>query len=32
VQEVNMVEYYVLMDENGKMRPLETVPGMERRG
>jgi hypothetical protein len=32
VQEVNMVEYYVLMDENGKMRPLETVPGMGRRG
>jgi hypothetical protein len=25
---VNMVEYYVLMYENGKMRPVETVPGM----
>jgi hypothetical protein len=23
-----MVEYYVLMNENGKMRPGETVPGM----
>jgi hypothetical protein len=23
-----MVEYYVLMHENGKMRPVETVPGM----
>jgi hypothetical protein len=23
-----MVEYYVLMNENGKMRPVETVPGM----
>jgi hypothetical protein len=23
-----MVEYYVLMYENGKMRPVETVPGM----
>jgi hypothetical protein len=22
---VNMVEYYTLMDENGKMRPVETV-------
>jgi hypothetical protein len=26
---VNMVEYYVLMFENGKMRPVETIPGME---
>jgi hypothetical protein len=25
---VNMVEYYALMNENGKMRPVETVPGM----
>jgi hypothetical protein len=24
-----MVKYYVLMHENGKMRPVETVPGME---
>jgi hypothetical protein len=25
---VNMVEYYVLMYENGTMRPVETIPGM----
>jgi hypothetical protein len=25
---VNLVEYYALMYENGKMRPVETVPGM----
>jgi hypothetical protein len=25
---VNMVEIYVHMYENGKMRPVETVPGM----
>jgi hypothetical protein len=25
-------EYYVLMCENGKMRPVETVPGMGRGG
>jgi hypothetical protein len=25
---VNMVEYYVLMCENGKMTPVEAVPGM----
>jgi hypothetical protein len=25
---VNVVEYYVLMHENGKMRPVETIPGM----
>jgi hypothetical protein len=25
---VNMVEYYVLMYKNGKMRHVETVPGM----
>jgi hypothetical protein len=25
---VNMVEYYVLIYENVKMRPVETVPGM----
>jgi hypothetical protein len=25
---VNMVEYYVLIYENGKMRPVETLPGM----
>jgi hypothetical protein len=24
-----MVEYYVLRNENGKMRPVETIPGME---
>jgi hypothetical protein len=23
-----MVEYYALMNENGKMKPVETVPGM----
>jgi hypothetical protein len=23
---MNMVEYYVLMRENGKMRPVETIP------
>jgi hypothetical protein len=23
----NMVEYYVLVNENGKMTPVETVPG-----
>jgi hypothetical protein len=28
VRRVNMVEYYALMNENGKMRPVETVPGM----
>jgi hypothetical protein len=26
---VNMVEYYVLMYGNGKMRPVETIPGVE---
>jgi hypothetical protein len=26
-----MVKYYVLMYENGKMRPVETIPGMGRR-
>jgi hypothetical protein len=25
---VNVVEYYVHMYENGKMRPDETIPGM----
>jgi hypothetical protein len=25
---VNMVEYYALMYENGKMRSVETIPGM----
>jgi hypothetical protein len=25
---VTMVEYYALMNENGKMRPAETIPGM----
>jgi hypothetical protein len=25
---LNMVEYYILMYENGKMRPPETIPGM----
>jgi hypothetical protein len=24
-----MVEYYILVYENGKMRPAETIPGME---
>jgi hypothetical protein len=24
---VNVVEYYELMCENGKMRPVETIPG-----
>jgi hypothetical protein len=28
---VNVVEYYVLMHENGKMRPVETIPGMGER-
>jgi hypothetical protein len=27
-REENVVEYYVLMYENGKMRPVETTPGM----
>jgi hypothetical protein len=26
-----MVKYYVLMNENGKMRPAETVPGIRGR-
>jgi hypothetical protein len=26
------VEYYALMYENGKMRPVETIPGREGRG
>jgi hypothetical protein len=26
-----MVEYYTLMHKNGKMRPVETIPGMEGR-
>jgi hypothetical protein len=25
---VNMVEYYTLMNENGKLRPVETIPGL----
>jgi hypothetical protein len=25
---VNVVKYYALMYENGKMRPDETIPGM----
>jgi hypothetical protein len=25
-------KYYVLMYENGKMRPTETIPGMGKRG
>jgi hypothetical protein len=29
---VNMVEYYALIYENGKMRPVETIPGMEGEG
>jgi hypothetical protein len=28
---MNMVEYYELMYENGKMRAVETIPGMEGR-
>jgi hypothetical protein len=28
VKRVNMWIYYVLMYENGKMRPIETIPGM----
>jgi hypothetical protein len=27
---MNMVEYYALMYENRKMRPVETIPGMRR--
>jgi hypothetical protein len=27
-----MVEYYALMNANGKMRPAETIPGMEEGG
>jgi hypothetical protein len=26
---VNVVEYYALMNKNGKMRPAETVPGTQ---
>jgi hypothetical protein len=29
---VNMVEYYVLRYKNGKMRPVESLPGMGGRG
>jgi hypothetical protein len=29
---VNIVEYHELMYENGKMRPVETIPGMGERG
>jgi hypothetical protein len=29
---MNMVEILVLMYENGKMRPVETIPGMEEEG
>jgi hypothetical protein len=29
---VNMVKYYLLMYENGKMRPVETIPEMGGRG
>jgi hypothetical protein len=32
VSGVNAVEYYVLRYENGKMRPVETVPGMGGKG
>jgi hypothetical protein len=28
-RKVNMVEYYALMYGNGKMRPVETIPGVE---
>jgi hypothetical protein len=28
---VNMVEYYTLMYVNGKMRHIETIPGVEGR-
>jgi hypothetical protein len=27
-----MVEYYALMYEYGKMRPVETIPGMGEKG
>jgi hypothetical protein len=27
-----MVEYYVLMYDNGKLRPVETIQGMEGEG
>jgi hypothetical protein len=26
------VEYYTLMNENGKIRPVESIPGMEEGG
>jgi hypothetical protein len=29
---VNVVEFNVLMYENGKMRPVETIPGMRGEG
>jgi hypothetical protein len=29
---VNTVEYYVLMYANGKLRPVETIPGMGEKG
>jgi hypothetical protein len=32
VWEVNMVDYYAHIYENGKMRPIETVPGMGGKG
>jgi hypothetical protein len=32
VQEVNMVEYYALVYENGKMRPAETSRSGEEEG
>jgi hypothetical protein len=28
-KKVNIMEYYVLMYENGKMRPVEIIPGMQ---
>jgi hypothetical protein len=29
---VNMVKYYVVMYENGKIRPVETITGIGERG
>jgi hypothetical protein len=29
---VKTVEYYALLNENGKTRPVETIPGMGERG
>jgi hypothetical protein len=29
---MNVVEYYILVYENGKLRPVETIPGIGRGG